>query len=109
MFLTTREQVFLFADTQIKLKSFVEDINNLLNSGEVPNIFSDAAERAAEPVAERAAERAAFFATSSSSVCDTRLLCSRPTEGFRFSASLIRFLFRDDSLPSLNEDCEHMS
>jgi dynein heavy chain len=44
--LTTRQQVFLFADTQIKLNSFVEDINNLLNSGEVPNIFSDAAERA---------------------------------------------------------------
>ena len=38
--------VFLFADTQIKLNSFVEDINNLLNSGEVPNIFADAAERA---------------------------------------------------------------
>ena len=44
--LTSRQQVFLFADTQIKLDSFVEDINNLLNSGEVPNIFSDAAERA---------------------------------------------------------------
>lgn len=31
--------VFLFSDTQIKNETFVEDINNMLNSGEVPNIF----------------------------------------------------------------------
>ena len=31
--------VFLFGDTQIKDQSMVEDINNILNSGEVPNIF----------------------------------------------------------------------
>ena len=30
---------FLFSDTQIKNETFVEDINNMLNSGEVPNIF----------------------------------------------------------------------
>lgn len=30
---------FLFSDTQIIDESFVEDINNMLNSGEVPNIF----------------------------------------------------------------------
>ena len=33
--------VFLFADTQIVVESFVEDINNILNSGEVPNIFAN--------------------------------------------------------------------
>jgi hypothetical protein len=32
--------VFLFADTQTKDEAFIEDINNLLNSGEVPNMFA---------------------------------------------------------------------
>jgi dynein heavy chain, axonemal len=31
--------MFLFADTQIKDEAFVEDINNILNAGEVPNMF----------------------------------------------------------------------
>lgn len=30
---------FLFADTQILQESFLEDVNNLLNSGEVPNML----------------------------------------------------------------------
>lgn len=33
------EVVFLFSDTQIIKESFLEDINNLLNTGEVPNLF----------------------------------------------------------------------
>lgn len=32
--------VFLFSDTQIQDESFLENINNLLNTGEVPNLFA---------------------------------------------------------------------
>jgi len=31
--------VFLFTDTQVKDEAMVEDINNILNAGEVPNLF----------------------------------------------------------------------
>ena len=30
---------FLFSDTQIVKESFLEDLNNILNTGEVPNIW----------------------------------------------------------------------
>lgn len=33
------EVVFLFSDTQIVKESFLEDINNILNTGEVPNLW----------------------------------------------------------------------
>ncbi len=32
--------MFLFSDTQIKQEGFVEDINNLLNTAEIPNLYS---------------------------------------------------------------------
>ncbi len=32
--------VFLFSDTQIKSESMLEDLNNILNSGDVPNIYA---------------------------------------------------------------------
>ena len=31
--------VFLFSDTQIINEQFVEDINNILNNGEIPNLY----------------------------------------------------------------------
>lgn len=34
---TDKRQTFLFSDTQILYESFLEDINNILNNGEVPN------------------------------------------------------------------------
>lgn len=35
-----KKTVFLITDTQIKDESFLEDIDNLLNTGEVPNLFA---------------------------------------------------------------------
>jgi dynein heavy chain len=35
-----RDIVFLFSDTQIVKESFLEDINNVLNSGDVPNLYA---------------------------------------------------------------------
>lgn len=34
-----KPQVFLFADSQIKDEAFIEDINMILNTGDVPNLY----------------------------------------------------------------------
>jgi len=34
-----KQTVFLFSDNQIKDESFVEDINMVLNTGDVPNMY----------------------------------------------------------------------
>jgi dynein heavy chain, axonemal len=48
---------FLFSDTQLKDESFLEDINNILSSGEVPNLFDKdelgAIYEAMRPIARR--------------------------------------------------------
>ncbi|KAK2152282.1 hypothetical protein LSH36_335g03002 [Paralvinella palmiformis] len=38
--LENNPMVFLFSDTQIKNESFLEDLNNILNAGDVPNIYA---------------------------------------------------------------------
>ena len=39
--ISNREVIFLFVDTQIIDSLFLEDINALLHTGEVPNLFRD--------------------------------------------------------------------
>ncbi|KAI9202130.1 dynein heavy chain and region D6 of dynein motor-domain-containing protein [Polychytrium aggregatum] len=50
-----RKTVFLFPDTQIKEESFIEDVSNLLNASDVPNLFA-ADER--QTIIERCVENA---------------------------------------------------
>lgn len=38
--LDAKPQVFLFTDSQIKDEAFIEDINMILNTGDVPNLFA---------------------------------------------------------------------
>jgi len=54
--------VFLITDNQIKEESFLEDIDNLLNTGEVPNIF--AADEKSEIMEVRQAILAVFIMLS---------------------------------------------
>ncbi|OMJ95933.1 hypothetical protein SteCoe_485 [Stentor coeruleus] len=60
-----RASLFLMTDTQIINESFLEDINNILNSGEVPNLFTkeemDIIEGDLRPIAEREKVTDNFF------------------------------------------------
>lgn len=43
--------MFLFTDTQVVEETFLEDINNILSSGEVPNLYKpDEFEEVSDPV-----------------------------------------------------------
>lgn len=35
-----KSQVFLFSDSQIRDEAFIEDINMILNTGDVPNLYA---------------------------------------------------------------------
>lgn len=62
-----QDTVFLFTDTQIVVEEFLEDINNILNSGEVPNLFEpDEIEQFLQPV--RPLARQAGFSEARDSV-----------------------------------------
>jgi dynein heavy chain, axonemal len=39
--LKEHKTVFLLKDSHIRHRAFLEDINNLLNTGEIPNLFQD--------------------------------------------------------------------
>ncbi|MEJ1276595.1 hypothetical protein NN561_007501 [Cricetulus griseus] len=55
-----QKTVFLITDTQIKEEAFLEDIDSVLNTGEVPNIFAaDEKQEVMEPWPEDALERVA--------------------------------------------------
>ena len=38
---SNRETTFIFVDTQVVDELFLEDINNILSSGEVPNLYKN--------------------------------------------------------------------
>lgn len=60
-----KRTMFLFSDSQIKDEAFVEDINNMLNAGEVPNMFPSDEKMQVSPVrlVLRAAHGAALQVT----------------------------------------------
>jgi dynein heavy chain len=38
---SNKETTFIFVDTQVVDETFLEDINNILSSGEVPNLYKN--------------------------------------------------------------------
>lgn len=39
--ISNKETTFILADTQVPDESFFEDINNILSSGEIPNLYKN--------------------------------------------------------------------
>ena len=39
--ISNKETTFIFIDTQVVDETFLEDINNILSSGEVPNLYKN--------------------------------------------------------------------
>lgn len=37
--INNKETTFVFVDTQVVEETFLEDINNMLSSGEIPNLY----------------------------------------------------------------------
>jgi hypothetical protein len=55
-----KRTAFLLDETQIKYETFLEDVNNILTSGEVPNLFP----KVGVPCGERLCVRQSGFAAS---------------------------------------------
>ena len=49
-----KQSVFLFSDTQVQRESFLEDISNILNTVEVPNLFAADEKATPQPLESRA-------------------------------------------------------
>ncbi|XP_071943674.1 dynein axonemal heavy chain 1-like isoform X2 [Antedon mediterranea] len=97
--LENKPMVFLFSDSQIKSESFLEDINNILNSGDVPNIYSfdelDQIYNAMKPIVQETglqATKANLFSTYTKRVKSNThtVLCMSPI-GEIFRARLRQF------------------
>jgi dynein heavy chain len=65
-----RPTCFLFSDTQIKDEGFLEDVNNILNSGEVPNLFTKDERAALVDALRPIAKKAGLFMASSGGTAD---------------------------------------
>ena len=59
-----KETVFMLSDTQVKDEAFVEDINNILNSGEIPNLYpTDEKMQVMEAVRQLASKQGKVYET----------------------------------------------
>lgn len=86
--------LFLFSDTQLKEQAFLEDINNILSSGEIPNLYTkDELPAIYDGVRQRAAS-AGFDGTSGK-------LWSFFVESIRSNLHLVLAMFKSYSVHKL--------